>query len=652
MPLWQRSLIGVALLLALAQLTGISDGFNRWLSDTHWRWRAKWQPVDFPKDIVVVAIDDKSLQKLGRLRYWSRARYAQLLERLAQAKVVGIDIVFAEPDERDPIGDQQFADAIRRHGRVVLPFFEWRLGEERPFSAAEQDRVQALLARFPKQQYPTDTVPLTPPLRLQPPIFGLLNAASALGCADVNADSDGVYRTPVLLKATPQGHWLPHFALSIACIAQGISLEEAFRNAPEFVQLGERTVRLYNGALPIQPIARRGGSAAAFVRNAVGQPVPTVSFVDALTTPPEQFAGKIVLVGETATGTTDIRPTPLDNGLRGVEFLAEVVANLLFLPPVSPLPLAVQWLLIAVAIGLPLWFYSVFPPRIANQGVGIGLVALVMTLEGAFWLRWLPSWSPVLLGFVGATALMWLQRFLQEEAQKRQIRQIFSLYVAPEVVEEIVNDPSIAHQEGKRRRVAVLFSDIRNFTAYSEQNPPELVVKQMRTYLTEMTESVQKHRGVLDKFIGDAVMALFGPFLPENAPISAYAVTSALEMLERLERLNKRWVQEGLPPFRIGIGIHVGEAVVGNIGSEQRVQYTALGDTVNLASRLQSLTKELRAQILVSEAVAQEAMPLLADRIAFVDRGTVAIRGREQLVRVYEVQLKALAEVTTRVEAQ
>ncbi|MCX7967718.1 MAG: CHASE2 domain-containing protein [Armatimonadetes bacterium] len=652
MSLWQRSVVGALVFLAIAQVLGIHDGLNRWLTDAHWRWHAILKPIQFPTEIVVVAIDDKSVQKLGRLKYWSRAKYAQLIERLERAKVVGLDIIFAEPDELDPEGDKKLAQAIRKHGRVALPFFEWRVGEERPFSAEIQKQVNDLLSRMPKYPHALANLPPSNPLMLQPPISELVSSASSLGFADVNADPDGVYRTPVLLKATGVGHLLPHFAIAIACVAQGISLEDAFKGAPNTVDLKRRTVSLHNGKLPLQPIARRGGSVAQFAANAIGQPVPTVSFVDALSMSPEKFAGKIVLVGETATGTTDIRPTPLDNSLRGVEFLAEILANLLYLPPVRPLPLSLQWLLIALAISTPIWLYSALPSKKANLGVLIVLALIVASLETCFWLRFVPSWSSVLLGFLSATALMWLQRFLQEEAEKRRIRETFSLYVPQQVADEVARNPSIAHLEGKRRRVAVLFSDIRNFTAYSEQNPPELVVRQMHEYLTEMTAAVHNHRGTLDKFMGDAVMALYGPFLPEGINISALAVASAIEMLDRLEKLNERWRQQGFPTFRIGIGIHVGEAMVGNIGSDRRVQYTALGDTVNLASRLQMLTKELKATIIVSEHVVHEAMQEL-DKIAeFIDKGTVAIRGREQLVRVYEVKRRTLSEVTENVRAR
>lgn len=651
MTLWKRGIFGILAFLAIAKALGIHDGVNRWLTDAHWRWCAKLKPIPFPDEILIVAIDDKSVQKFGRLKYWSRARYAQLIERLKQAKAVGIDIVFTEPDQIDLEGDRKLAEAMRTHGKVILPYFEWRLGEERPLSAEVQSQVQTLLSKMPRKPNLLASLPFVNPLMLQPPVRELMNAASALGFADVNADPDGVYRTPLLLKVTKEGHLLPHFALAIASVAREISLSEALKGFPDAVELNGRTIRLYNGALLLQPIARRGGSVAQFVTNAIGQPVPTISFVDALSMHPEEFKGKIVLIGETATGTTDIRPTPLDNSLRGVEFLAEILTNLLHLPPVRPLPLTLQWLLIAFAVLTPIWLYSSLPSRKANAGVFLTLLFIVLMLETCFWFRFVPSWSPVLVGFLGATALTWLQRFLQEEAEKRKIRETFSLYVPPQVADEIARNPDIAHLDGKRLRVAVLFSDIRNFTAYSERNSPELVVKQMREYLTEMTSAVHNHRGILDKFIGDAVMALYGPFLSEDENISAMAVASAIEMVERLEALNRKWSAQGLPTFQIGIGIHVGEAMVGNIGSESRVQYTALGDTINLASRLQSLTKELHATILVSEQVAQEAMAELDEVVEFIDRGVVSVRGREQPARVYEVKQKTSLEVTAYVRS-
>jgi len=215
------------------------------------------------------------------------------------------------------------------------------------------------------------------------------------------------------------------------------------------------------------------------------------------------------------------------------------------------------------------------------------------------------------------------------------------MYVAPELVEAIVARPEIADQEGIRRKVAVLFSDVRDFTPYCEQHPPEFVVRQMREYLDEMTAAVDANDGVLDKYVGDEVMALFGPFLPKKVNTSDRAVACALDMLDRLEKLNARWIQIEMPAFKIGIGINEGEAVVGNIGARRRMQYTALGDTVNLASRLQEMTKELQAALIVSQSVKDQAEAGLQEFAEFIPRGTVLVRGREQPVPIYEIRRKA-----------
>ena len=636
MSAWHRGLIGTLLLLALAQVTGVTGGLNRWLTDTHWRWRAKWRPTPFPSDILVIGIDDKTVRQFGRLRYWSRSRYAQLLERLHLARAVGIDVLFTEPDMVDRQGDAAFAKNLREHGKVALPLHQWK--EARPFSGDEQKQTQALLQQFPPSAASlAGRLPVVFSQTLEPPIEELRDAAGAIGYADVNADADGVFRTPTLLKVTSDGVVLPHLSVAVACLAQGISVADAVRELPARLRLGQRVVPLTNGAIWLQPIARRGGGFAA----GVGQPVPTISFVDALNAPPERFKGKVVLVGETATGTSDIRPNPLDNSLRGVELNAEILANLLRLPPVRPLNTMVQWLLIAMVVGTPLCLFSTWSPARATGGAAAVFVFVLGIMEGCFWQgHVLPSWSPVLVGFVGSTLLMGLQRLAQEEAAKRQLRQSFSMYVAPELVEEIVRNPEIVHEEGKRMNVVILFSDVRNFTTYSEHNPPELVVRQMQEYLNEMTEAVDRHRGAVDKFVGDEVMALFNPFLPDADNMSASAVACALEMLERLRRLNERWAQRSMPSFRIGIGIHAGEAVVGNVGSTRRVQYTALGDTVNLASRLQTATKELDALLVVSDVVKEAAEPLLRDVAEFVFRGSISVKGREQPVQVYEVRRK------------
>jgi adenylate cyclase len=236
---------------------------------------------------------------------------------------------------------------------------------------------------------------------------------------------------------------------------------------------------------------------------------------------------------------------------------------------------------------------------------------------------------------------MGLQRLLAEEQQKQAIRRSFSMYVAPELVAMIAEDPEMAQQEGRYQTLCVLFSDIRSFTTYCEANPPALVVRQMREYMSEMTEAVDAYRGVLDKFIGDCVMALFGPFLEPEANPAALGVGCALDMLARLERLNEAWREEGLPELQIGVGLHYGKAIVGNIGSERKMQYTALGDTVNTAARLESATKELHAAVVVSEEARALAEPLVDAWVTFEPLGEIAVRNRAKPVVVFSAVPRA-----------
>jgi adenylate cyclase len=633
MSAWHRSAIGALLVLLLARLFGVSEGLNTWITDAHWTRKASVRPTPFPSNIVVIAIDDSTVRHFGRLRYWSRARYAELLDRLGQAKAVAIDILFTEPDLRDTIGDKALVKAIRSYKNVVLPCYEWT--QPPPVDNEILKTREALLNQLPKAKgIISQTVN---PLLIEPPFPELFNPRK-IGSATVNSDSDGVYRSPVIIKQTYNGGLLPNISLTLSAMAVDAPIERVVQEG--YFDLAGRIVPHVNGQIMMEPIATRGGSYS----NRIGSPVPTISFMDALALPASAFKDKIILIGETATGTTDVRPSPLDNGLRGVELNAQIVANLLYLNSIRPLPAAIQWLLIIVAIVLPILMYERLQSSRANIGAAIGLILLISIMETLFWGgRLVPSWSSVILGFAASSLLMALQRYAQEEALKRSLRHSFSMYVAPELVEQIVRRPDIAQREGTRREVAILFSDIRDFTPYCEHHSPEFVVSQMRVYLDEMTAAVEENGGVLDKFIGDSVMALFGPFIPDEDNKSAAAISCALNMQSRLTVLNRQWEETGMPKLRMGIGIHTGEAIVGNVGAQKRMQYTALGDTVNLSARLESVTKDLKADIIVSDAVKNQAQEDLNNLVEFLHRGPVSVKGREQSVEVYEVRVKDAA---------
>ena len=634
-----RSIIGVLILLAILWASGITEGFNRWITDTHWRWHASVLRTPFPSDIMVVAVDDKSIKKFGRLRNWPRSRYVSLLSLLHQAKAVGFDILITESDLKDPQSDALLGDEMRKIGCVAAACYEWR--EPRPISNTEQANLQKVLKRFPlADESLVGNLPVIHSLSLETPISDISGGASMLGTVSVTADSDGIYRSCIPVKMSSDGRLIPSLSFAVACIAMNASLDGVAMHGGNLV-FGNRSIPTSNGVVRLEPIARRGDDYVT----AIGSPVPTVSLVDALELKPDYFANKIILIGETASGTSDIRSTPLDNGLRGVELNAETVANLLYLPPVRALPLWMIWVLIAVGIWVPVVLYQQLNPTRANKIAVLLLIVIVGIMEIAFWcFHTIPSWATVLEAFIGSTLLMSVQRYAEEEELKRRLRQSFTMYVAPELVESIIQNPDMIQQEGARQRITVLFSDIRGFTAYCEQHEPEFVVSQMREYLDEMSLAVHDSHGILDKFIGDSVMALFGPFLDESANSDALAILCALSMQDRLSQLNTRWEGENIPSFRVGIGIHSGDTIVGNIGTPRRMQYTALGDTVNLASRLEGMTKDLHAVILVSRVVKDAAGSALDKIVEFIPRGDVSIRGHESAVEVFEVIRKRSSE--------
>jgi adenylate cyclase len=246
---------------------------------------------------------------------------------------------------------------------------------------------------------------------------------------------------------------------------------------------------------------------------------------------------------------------------------------------------------------------------------------------------WLLVVGPLLALVVGhVTSLTY--ELLTEGRERRWIKQAFRLYVPPAVVEEIGRNPGQLAFGGERRVLTVLFTDLRGFTTFSEARPPEEVVATLREYLTEMSDVVFRHRGTLDKFMGDAIMAFFGaPF--ENADHAFQACQAALEMADRLDQLNARWREAGREPLAMGIGITTGEVLVGNFGSSQRFTYTVVGDQVNLGARLESLNKEYPTErhIIISETTYQA----VRDRVATRPLGQVTVKGKHVAVEVFEL---------------
>jgi adenylate cyclase len=607
--------------------------------------------------VVIVAIDEPSLGAIGRWP-WPRSVLAELIRRLsdAGAAAIGVDIILNEPEEsgelsaatrlagrfkalgvggvalhevegemRDADRDRKLAEAIAASGRVILAStFSLRQGAPTRAPMREGQPVKSGLASF-KHYDERGTYPPPSAEAMGLPIPPLLAAAKSLGHVNMLPDIDGTTRWE-LMVIEHKGHYYPSLALETVRVAAGI---DPFALRLDF----GRAVELGDVAIAIDPRAR--------VLVDYGGPGKTFTHISAASVlrgevPTKQLKDKIVFVGATAEGTYDLRVTPFSPVLPGVEKHANMAANILG----GRFIIRPAWVELVEAGGIlvfPMLLGWILPRLRPVTSVG-ATVLIWAAFFGATHVAfrrglWLPAVYPSLaiaLTFVGIT----IYRFLTEERQRLWTKRAFQQYVSPEVVEQIMADPAALQFGGELRPLTVLFSDIRDFTTFTERHDPHEVVQMLREYLTRMTDCVLKERGTLDKYIGDAVMAIFG------APIAftdhaERACRAALAMIAELERLQAKWTAEGREPFRIGVGINTAEMVVGNLGSEQLFDYTVVGDGVNLGARIESLNKEYKTtkSIIISEATYDAAR----DAIEARPLGEVTVKGKTRPVVVYEL---------------
>lgn len=548
--------------------------------------------------VVIVAVDDKSRARLREpLLFW-QAYYAKVFRALARAgaRAVGVDIVFGLPVERwAPGADRQLAQAYLEAVAAGTPIV---LGFDRSVSPPEL------------------------------PVYLFASAYKLLGFLNLTPDEDDFIRRQELCAKTAGGEV---YSLGLQLAAQ--ALRQPIRREGGRLFLGPRLLpQDPKGALLID---YRGPT----------HTLRYVSFVDVLDAVDsgredllkQRFAGKVVLLG--SEDWQDRHSTPFYlSGARtqrtpGVEIHGSTIVTLLNaqeIQPVSPrTSLLLLLLLTASATGLS--FRLRWPVALAAIG---GLIAGLTAASLWFLWRqiWLPLWTPLLAMPLSYTAVF-VYRYRAEYRAHRQLRQQFGQYVSDAVVQEILEQGEIP-LEGKRQKITVLISDVRDFTTLSERSSPEVLVAHINEYLSAMTEVIMEEGGLVDKFMGDGILALFGAPV-EHSDDAWRAVRVGLRMLECLEELNHRWTSCGRPTLRIGIGIHTGLAVVGNIGSTRKMEYTALGDTVNVAARVEGMTKKYKAPLLVTEATLAE---LAGRRIQVQEAGVEQLKGKTETTRLYIVQ--------------
>jgi len=581
-----------------------------------------------PQYVTIAAIDEQSLARVGRWP-WSRSVHAELARRLdeAGARVIAFDIFF--PERESPKADTQLARVLGSTKKAVLSTFF--LTDSRDARFLGDSGVQAGLKAIAPQAI-MEAGGRTSQLKT----YGVLanipelqaNAAYA-GHINVRPDADGIYRRVPLVMV----HGDRYFPSSDVQVARAFHADKEF--ALKLDDYGTVSLTLAGRELPLDV----DGQFLVRYRGSPGVTFDTVSVSDILDrkADPALLRDRVVLIGGTAAALGDIRPTPFDAASPGVELRASVIENLLdgqliYRPDWMPL---VDVMLMVIIGLLMIWLL----PRFGVSGGGLlaaallsGYVALAVYYfrsEG-LWLNIVYPTLLIVLLFATAT----LVSYFFTHSEKRYLKVAFQHYVPPAVVEDLVADAGALRLGGEKRELTVLFSDIRGFTTLSEGMQPEELVKLMNEYFTVMTDRVFAHRGSLDKYIGDAIMAVYGaPVVESDHP--ALACRSALDMMRVLDELQQKWQAAGLPKIGIGVGINTGSVVVGNMGSATRFNYTVVGDAVNLASRIESLNKTYGTSILVSQYTYERVKAEFEKNSREVD--SVRVRGREQPVRLYEL---------------
>ena len=595
--------------------------------------RLRALPAAAPQHVTIAAIDERSLAELGRWP-WSRATLATLVDRLdeAGARVVAFDVFFPEPESR--AADERFARAIGAGRRVVLSaVFLLDRAEARQVGAERVESARQAIARHAiqdVQQHGAGTeFPMPEPHGVLANIPVLQRSAAYSGHINVLPDADGTLRYAPLVHRY-DGRYYPSFSVQIARALLGdqrlVLHTEPYGIAG--LEIGGRLV----------PTDEQGRLLVRY--RGPEQTFATLSIADILggRADPALLRDRAVLIGATAKGIGDIRVTPYGAAYPGVELHANVIEDLL----AGGLLRRPEWMGVVdagilIVLGLALaWLLprsGVWGGALLTLGALAGYLLLAQQLFQMQGL-WLNVVYPTLLVaalFVSTT----LVQYFSAESEKRYLRTAFQHYLPATVINEIVADAGKLRLGGEKRELTVLFSDIRGFTSMSETLAPEDLVKFLNIYFTAMTQKVFDHRGSLDKYIGDAIMAIFGA--PVADPHHALgACRTALDMVGALKELEGEWQRVGLPQLRvdIGIGISTGPMIVGNMGSVDRFNYTVTGDAVNLASRIESLNKTYGTNILVSEYTYDQAKDALP-RAREIDR--VQVRGREQYVRLYEL---------------
>jgi adenylate cyclase len=657
--------LSLGAIAALIILTLAAGGFleTAELKAYDWLIRRAADAASVNKDIVLVEINDASIRALEPIFGhwpWPRLALSYVLDYLhrAPAKVVAVDLTLSERDraKQYDIGgdtwsgaqsDKALADSARAAGNVIMLADAVSEG----LVSGEQDQTAA---QWPDPGYRVATRAEARPVVL-PPYQELTNAIAGLGHNFLALDEDGPARrmAPFIEHS---GKDLPSLGVAAALRAGGFGPADVIPDG-DSIRIRDRRIPL----IPIDVVDAQDSTkhhqqwtmlinfrAPALLPN--GQrPYQSYQFWQLLKSEdqllanekpmvdPALFKDKIVFLGFTASGLLDIFNTPFGMGsMRGIQLHATIADSILanrFVRPVARASRTASVIIVAVAVGLFAAFLSFASAALATGVIlGVWMLVVLSAFRGGIWWKLV---QPLAAGGI-ALFLGTAYQYFVEGREKRKVKRLFGRYVSRDVFEQLMAHPETAELGGKRRDMTVLFSDIRGFTSVTERADPEQIVAQLNEYFSKMVEVVFRHQGTVDKFVGDMIMALFGA--PLDDPSHAeHAVQAAIDMVRELGDLNRRWTAEGLAPIDIGIGINSGDMIAGNIGSSSIMSYTVIGDNVNLGSRLESLNKEYKTRIIMSNATRTRLTGDYDTR----PLGDVIVKGKSTAVGIYEIKVPA-----------
>jgi len=620
-------------------------------------------------ETVIAVIDEKSLSELGRWP-WPRTTIAQLVRKLKSegAKAVGFDIVFSEPDINSNLKtidalsaemkkrgvsqsgvtdllrrkraaadtDAILASAMRETGNVTLGYFFHfaRKGSDKELAHVTAQRIAQNARRIENSRYPmVNSTSGKPSDVFLPHAFAPEANIPALSVAGRNSgyfnalpDSDGSNRWSPLVIAFQNNYYS---SLAVSLVQSYLDFPNLSLNLEPF---GAKSVVIDDIVVPTD-------ESGQLLINYMGPPqtFPHYSISDILAgrLPKDTFRGKIVLVGATAVGIYDLRVTPFSATFPGVEIHANVIDNILhrnFLihSSVTRFIDVCSIVLFGLILGLLIPRLRPITGMIAAflMLAAFALINFFIFFSFNTWLNLVYPLITMATIYLGIT----IYHYFKEEREKKKIRGAFQYYLTSSVINEMLKDPDKLKLGGDKKDLTVLFSDIRGFTTISEKMTPEELVALLNEYLTTMTNQVFHYDGLLDKYMGDAIMAVFGA--PLDQPDHALrACRTSLAMMKELHKLQEKWKAEGRPAFDIGVGLNSGDMVVGNMGSEMRFDYTVMGDMVNLGSRLEGINKEYGTNIIISEFTYEKVKDAMCCR----ELDGVRVKGKLKPVNIYEL---------------